>query len=231
MRMLRMLATAAVATLTGLAMAGTAHAEEEMPTRPYAVHEVDGCEVTVHVTSPDEWRDGSARTWPVMLVVDAGDQVDVLTVEPGESATAGPYGLTATTVAYRIFGTAERDDDSPAWDADRDTIAAHIAAHGDDWVTGGIADVPAWVGWHTIAADGCEPVDEPTPAPTGEPTTEPTAEPTDDPGAGAGGSDDDTLPVTSGLVMPVVLGGAGLAAVAVGGVALAVGRRRGLPLD
>src|SRR5690554_464944 len=140
MRMLRMLAATSAAALTGLAMAGTAHAGEEMPTRPYAVHEVDGCEVTVHATSPAEWRDGSARTWPVMLVVDAGDQVDVLTVEPGESATAGPYGLSATTVAYRVFGGPERDDDSPAWDADRDTIAAHIAAHGDDWVTGGTAE-------------------------------------------------------------------------------------------
>lgn len=228
-------AAAAIGIVGALALAGTAQAQE--PNVPYEVYETDGCQLTIHLTSPAQWRDGDDRGWSVWLVVDTGETVDVVEVAPGEDGSAGPYDLESADVQYRIFGGPERDDDSPAWGADEATIRAHVDEHGDDWVLGGVDGTPEWVTWHTAEVEGCEA--KPDPTPTADPTADPTAEPTDDPeptagptetaepGTGGGGE----LPVTGGLSTPVALGGAGLAAITVGGVALLLARKRGIPLD
>ena len=222
-------------------MAGTAHADEEnaQGDGPLAVT-VDECTVTVTAAEMPVHISSGLRTAGLAVRVDG----EVTATEPvptdeatgvvTESITVGPL-TSDTTVEYRWFGGPVREHDWPAWDTAShpdwvDVVEAREADKGAPWDASDTAEFVTWHSVEFVAGEQClPPADDSDPTPT--PTTEPTAEPTDDPGAGAGGSDDDTLPVTSGLVVPVVLGGVGLAAVAVGGVALAVGRRRGLPLD
>src|SRR5690554_7368653 len=121
MRMLRMLAATSAAALTGLAMAGTAHATEQAD-GPLAVT-VDECTVTVTAAEMPVHISSGLRTAGLAVRVDG----EVTATEPvptdeatgvvTESVTVGPL-TSDTTVEYRWFGGPIREHDWPTWDTE-----------------------------------------------------------------------------------------------------------------
>lgn len=209
--------TAVVATGVALALTGAMPAAAEQNFRPYADVQADGCEVTLEVTSPEKWRENSQRTWDVFLVVDTGaEQPEVQQIAPGETVTVGPYDLTEVTLSYRVFGGAERDDDSPALAITHEELVAYLEEHGDAWLTGGVDEVPDFVGWHTVQIEGCE---VPTSTPSAVPSEPPAEEETPAPGEAG------ELP-TTGVPTKLVAAGAAVLVILGAGLYLVARRRR-----